>query len=238
MRRSTGLWSSVAFVAFVTVCSPSFGADLPRPAYKAPPLLTPVPVFSWTGFYIGPHIGYGWSRFSSSISGDEVHAQGFLGGVQAGYNYQIGHFVIGVEGEYSWADVKHEEPLFGGTLTLKNDYFATAAARLGYAFDRTLLYGKVGAAWTRDKWDGDDGIGGTVTATSNRTGWMLGVGFEYAFWESLSMKVEYDYMKFNSVTPSFTTTGTLSVTGGGIDVDLDTQIVKVGLNYRFGGLGL
>lgn len=235
MHRSTGLWSSVAFVAFISVCSPGFAADLPPPAYKAPPLLTPVPVFSWTGFYIGPHVGYGWSRFSGD-GGDARTAKGFLGGVQAGYNYQIGQFVLGVEGEYSWADVKDEEPLFGGTLTLKNDYFATAAARLGYAFDRSLIYAKVGAAWTRDKWDGDDGIGGTVTATSNRTGWMLGAGFEYAFWNNLSMKVEYDYMKFNSVSPSFTTTGSLSVSGSA-DVKLDTQIVKVGLNYRFGGLG-
>lgn len=234
MRRSTSVWSSVAFGACLLVPSLGAAADLPRPPYKAPPLLSPTPVFSWTGFYIGPHIGYGWDRLSGG--GDERTASGFLGGVQAGYNYQIGRFVIGIEGEYSWSDVKFDEPLFGGTLTLKNDYFATAAARLGYAFDRSLVYGKLGAAWTRDKWDGDDGAGGTVTGTANRTGWLFGVGYEYAFWDNFSVKVEYNYMHFPSVTPTLTTTGTLTVEGT-TDVKADVQLVKVGLNYRFNAFG-
>lgn len=231
MHRSAAMWVSVAFVAFLSISSTAFAADL-RPAYKAPPLLTPTPVFTWTGFYIGGNIGYGWSRFSAE--GDSRTAKGVLGGVQAGFNYQIDRFVIGVEGEYTWSNVKLDEPLFGGTLTLKNDYFATAAGRIGYAFDRILLYGKVGAAWTRDKWDANDGTGGTATATSNRTGWLFGGGVEYAVWDSVSLKLEYNYLMFPSVTPSFTTTGTLSVEGSG-NVKLNTQVVKLGLNYRFGG---
>jgi outer membrane immunogenic protein len=234
MRRSTAVWGAVASVLSLSICSPGFAADLPRPAYKAPPLLSPAPVFSWTGFYVGGHGGYGWSRFSGD--GDERTAKGWLAGVQAGYNYQFGQFVVGIEGEYSWADVKYDTPLFGGNLTLKNDYFATAAARIGYAFDRSLVYAKVGAAWTRDKWDANDGTGGTATATSNRSGWLLGAGFEYAVWDNVSVKLEYNYMKFGSVTPSFTTAGTLTVEGSG-DVKLDAQTVKLGLNYRFGGLG-
>jgi outer membrane immunogenic protein len=95
-----------------------------------------------------------------------------------------------------------------------------------------LLYGKVGAAWTRDKYDGNDGAGGTVTATSNRTGWMLGAGVEYAIWQNVSAKLEYDYLQFNGVTPSFATTGGLAVIGTS-SVSLKTQIVKAGLNYRF-----
>jgi outer membrane immunogenic protein len=234
MRSTTLAWSAVASVAFLSVASTAFAADLPHPAYKAPPLLAPAPVFTWTGFYVGAHGGYGWSRFSGN--GDERTAKGWLAGVQGGYNYQIGQFIVGVEAEYSWADVKYETPLFGGTLTLKNDYFATAAARLGYAFDRSLVYAKVGGAWTRDKWDANDGAGGTATATSSRTGWLLGAGFEYAFWDNLSVKVEYDYIKFGTVSPSFTTAGGLTVSGSG-DVKLDTQVVKAGVNYRFSGLG-
>ena len=112
---------------------------------------------------------------------------------------------------------------------------AIAAARLGYAFDRSLIYAKLGAAWTRDKWDANDGAGGTATATSNRMGWVLGAGYEYAFWDNFSVKLEYDYMKFGSVSPTFATAGGLTVEGSG-DVKLDTQVIKVGLNYRFGGL--
>lgn len=231
MRRSAAMWVPVAFVVFLSACSTVFAADLRAPVYKAPPLLAPAPVFSWTGFYIGGHAGYGWSRFSAD-DGDSRTAKGFLGGVQGGFNYQFGQFVVGVEGEYAWANVKLDEPLFAGTLTLKNDYFATAAARIGYAFDRTLVYGKVGGAWTRDKWDGNDGAGGTATATSNRSGWMLGAGVEYAVWENVSVKVEYNYLRFSSVSPTFATAGGLTVEGSA-NVKLDTHIVKAGLNYRF-----
>lgn len=231
MRRSAAMWVSVAFVAFLSIFSAARAADLRAPVYKAPPLLSPVPVFSWTGFYIGGHVGYGWSRFSAD--GDARTADGFLGGAQAGFNYQMGQIVLGIEGEYSWSNVKLEDSLFAGTLTLKNDYFASAAGRVGYAFDRLLLFGKVGAAWTHDKWDANDGFGGTATATSNRTGWLFGAGLEYAVWENVSVKVEYNYLMFPSVTPTFATTGGLTVEGSS-SVKLDTQIVKLGLNYRFG----
>lgn len=196
--------------------------------------MSPDPVFSWTGFYIGGHAGYGWSKFTGNgtFGVDTVNAKGFLAGAQLGYNYQIGQFVIGVEGDYSWANVKYETPLFAGTLTLKNDYFITAAARLGYSFDRFLVYGKVGGAWTRDKWDGTDGTGGTVTGKFNRTGWMVGAGAEYAIWNNWSAKLEYNYLMFPSITPTLTTTGTLTVVGTA-NVKLNTHIVKAGLNYRF-----
>jgi len=236
MRRTIAIWCTVASVAFSSV-TPSLAADLSRPVYKAPAYYSPEPVFSWTGFYIGLNGGYGWSRFdgTGTFGPDSVTAKGWLGGATVGYNYQMGQFVLGVEGDFDWANVKHDEPLFAGTITLKNDYFITAAARLGYAFDRTLLYGKVGAAWTRDKYDGNDGAGGTVTGSSNRTGWMLGAGLEYAIWNNLSAKLEYDYLTFGSVTPNLTTAGGLAVVGTA-SVSLKTHIVKAGLNWRFGGL--
>lgn len=233
MLRATRLCAVGALVVILSVVSAS-AADLSRPAYKAPPYLSPVSVFTWTGFYVGAHAGYGWSKFAGSgtYGVDNVSAKGFLGGAQIGYNYQIGQFVLGVEGDYSFANVKYDTPLFAGTLTLKNDYFITAAARLGYAFDRTLIYGKVGGAWTRDKWDGTDGTGGTVTGNFTRSGWMLGAGLEYAIWDNWSAKLEYNYLRFGSITPTLTTTGTLSVAGTS-DVKLNTHIVKAGLNYRF-----
>jgi outer membrane immunogenic protein len=233
MRRTAAMWVVGAFVAFSSIVSAS-AADLPRPVYKAAPYLSPAPVFSWTGFYVGVHGGYGWNRLdgTGTFGSDSVTAKGWLGGAQLGYNYQIGQFVIGVEGEYSWANVKYETPLFAGTLTLKNDYFATAAARLGYAFDRFLVYGKVGGAWTRDKWSGGDGAGGTLSATSNRNGWLLGAGVEYAFLGNWSAKLEYDYLMFSSVTPTFATAGGLTVVGTS-SIKARTQILKAGVNYRF-----
>lgn len=71
-----------------------------------------------------------------------------------------------------------------------------------------------------------------MTSTTNRTGWMLGAGVEYALWSNWSAKLEYNYLRFGGITPTFTTTGGLTVTGTG-DLKLNTHIVKAGLNYRF-----
>src|SRR3954462_3289169 len=132
MRRTAAMWVVGALVAFSSTGAAS-AADLPRPVYKAPAYIAPAPVFSWTGFYVGVHAGYGWDKLTgTSVFGtDSITAKGWLGGGQLGYNYQIGQFVLGVEGEYAWANVKYDTPLFAGTLTVKNDYFATAAARVG-----------------------------------------------------------------------------------------------------------
>ena len=236
--RQFPLWALGAFVAFSSVAS---AADLPlpayRPAYKAP-IFSPEPVHSWTGFYVGVHGGYGWSEFSGSdpVAGtSNAEAKGWLAGAQLGYNYQIGSFVIGAEGEYSWADVKNvvDDPLGlgGGQASLKNDYFATAALRLGYAMDRWLIYAKGGAAWTRDKWDITDGVGGFANGTFNRTGWLLGGGIEYAFWYNWSAKLEYNYLHFKSITEALTTGGGL--TASVPSVGLNAHLLKIGINYRF-----
>jgi outer membrane immunogenic protein len=235
MRISPFLWACSVIVACSSLAS---AADISRPIYKAPAYYSHEPVYSWTGFYAGIHGGYGWSRFKGSdpVAGDStVNARGWLGGVQLGYNYQVGKFVIGVEGDYSWADVKNvtSDPLGlgGGEATLKNDYFITAAARLGYAFDRSLLYVKGGGAWTRDKIDITDGVGGFGNGTFRRSGWMAGAGIEYAVWNNLSAKIEYNILSFGSIDETLTTGGGLAATTP--SVSFQTHLVKVGLNYKF-----
>src|SRR5258708_1942683 len=113
MRRiSLGLLATTSLVAFATVAS---AADLARPVYKAPP--PPPPSFSWTGFYIGVHVGSGWGTkewdqiatppAASFNRSDSSHAvNGILGGGQIGFNYQVGWAVWGVEIQASAADVK------------------------------------------------------------------------------------------------------------------------------------
>lgn len=173
--------------------------------YKAPALYSPAPVFSWTGFYIGAHGGYGWSNFSgddpTTGGTDTAQARGWLGGVTVGYNYQINSFVVGVEGDYSWADVNKTDSdplgLGGGEAKLKNDFFATAAVRLGYAVDRFLLYGKGGVA----------------------------------FWNNWSAKLEYNYLHFKSIEENLTTGGGLTATPA--NISLNSYLLKLGVNYRF-----
>jgi outer membrane immunogenic protein len=100
-----------AVMALLLAPATALAADL---AYKAPPLATPVPAYSWTGFYIGGHIGGGWGEEQSTelppgVTGFPTGTafaphqfSGFLGGAQGGFNWQAGnHFVLGAEGEYS-----------------------------------------------------------------------------------------------------------------------------------------
>lgn len=198
--------------------------------------------FTWTGPYIGGHVGGGWNNVSGmdptipTNGWTSERGSGFLAGGQLGFNYQIGSVVLGAEGSYAWSGVKFSDggPFAGGaglTVVDKNDYVATATGRVGYAFDRVLVFGKGGAAWTRDKLDANDGIGGTGFGSFNRTGWLAGMGAEYAFLQNWSLKLEYDYLQFSQINETPTTTGGLGVTPA--VVKLDMQMVLLGLNFRF-----
>ncbi len=110
MRKVLGLVGATLLFA-----GPALAADLGRPPpLKAAPLL---PVFSWTGLYLGVHGGYGWS--SSDVFGLGVlnNLKGGFAGGQIGYNYQINNFVLGIEGDGAWADISQS---FDG-LTFKFD---------------------------------------------------------------------------------------------------------------------
>ena len=198
-------------------------ADIPgAPLYPAAPL---IPVFyDWTGLYLGGHIGAGWD-------GDG----GFLGGAQAGFNYQIGRGLIGIEGQWSATSIKDTASASFGfpgfavglaSAEARISWISTLAARAGWTFDRWLVYGKVGAAWAHVNVDASVGInsfnffpGGTfATVSASRTisGWMLGVGAEYALWGNWTGKVEYDMLDFgNDLT------------------DSTVHVIKAGVNYRF-----
>jgi len=231
--------SALVLLASVAALSPALGADLPPqapvsvPSYKAP---VAVP-FSWTGFYMGAHAGYGWSSFSGTDPADgttsTVDAKGFLAGGQTGFNYQMGALVLGVEGDFAASWVKNNatlaDPGFSLSGTVKNDWFGTAAGRVGYALDRTLFYGKAGGAWTRDKFDVTASDGSTGTGAFSRTGWMAGAGVEYAFTNNVTAKLEYDYLDFGAINEQLTTTGALAAAPS--IVKLHTSIVKIGINY-------
>lgn len=222
--------SSVALGAAV----PAQAADIRLPV-KAPPTYVQA-FYNWTGFYLGAHVGYGWADFGgvdpvAGVVTDSLSASGLIYGGQVGFNYQLGSWVFGVEGEFTFGDVKHTENLLGlatAEVKIKNIY--NVAARIGYAFDRTLLYGKVGGAWSDEEYNFNV-LGATATGSESRTGWLLGVGLEYAFLGNWSAKIEYNYMDMGRKTVTLTTTGGLVATPA--EVDLNIQTVKAGINYRF-----
>jgi outer membrane immunogenic protein len=224
------LCSSVMFSA-------AYAADL-GPAYKAP-ARAPAPL--WTGFYIGGNVGYGWGKASLDGIGGEMNPKGVNGGVQLGYNYQVGHAVFGVEGDFQFAD--HKDNLTGsvlgvaGNLELKSDWFATARGRIGYAFGPFMPYVTGGVAFTQAKASADASVGGVTVATASTdktsTGYAIGGGIEYAIDRNWSVKAEYLHLGFGKQTYDFTGTvlGATGTVSG--DVKLDFDIARVGVNYRF-----
>jgi outer membrane immunogenic protein len=232
------------FVALL-LASPAMAADLRvrQPVYKAPPPPPPV-YFSWTGCYVGAHVGGLWARKDWAVrepgdiffgQSDGSHdADGWLGGLQAGCDYQFaGGFVIGIAGDYAWADAdgSNTSLLFPGfTNHTKVKSLASVTGRIGYAWDRFLGYVKGGGAWERDEHDFTDGVfSASVSAT--RSGWTIGVGGEYAFTNFLTGFIEYNYYDFGSRDLTFAGTGGPFIYG----IDETKSVLKAGLNFRFGG---
>jgi outer membrane immunogenic protein len=224
------------------------------PAYKAPP----PPVFTWTGFYGGIHAGGGWgtkhwyNQFTGvpGLAGLDVgshHVRGGLAGGQVGFNYQVGYWVLGVEAQGSWAELTGDNTnlvfVLGPSNIINNSKvtsLASVGGRVGYAFDRVLPYVTGGAAWAHDKYSTTTVASSTpfATGSDNRTGWVAGVGVEYAFWNNLSLKLEYNYYDFGRDRVALSCP-TVCGAAGRFDQDIVQQIntVKLGLNYRFGGYG-
>ena len=224
-----------AILGLAALGAPAHAADIPMPVKAAPPAYVHA-YYNWTGFYLGAHAGYGWADFSGTdaltgmITGSQ-QAAGFIYGGTVGFNYQAGSWVFGVEGEFTFGDVKHTQDFLGlASASFKVDQIYTAAGRIGYAFDRMLLYGKFGAAWTREKY-GFVVLGLTANGTVDRTGWVFGAGVEYALAGNWTVKFEYDYFDMGSKAVTLTTTGGLMVTPANVDLTIHT--VKAGLNYKF-----
>jgi outer membrane immunogenic protein len=260
MRRvSFALVAAVSTIAFTQMAS---AADLPRkaPVYAPPP---PPPVFSWTGCYIGGNIGYGWGRETVSIAdlGETTgvpalagvpfgpvtgNTKGVLGGGQLGCNYQFApNWVIGIEGDGEAADIKGDvtesflNPIgpttVTGTAHAQTDWLASATGRLGWTWDRVMLYAKGGAAWAGDKYSADlPAFNEHIETNVTRLGWTVGGGLEWAFWNNWSAKVEYDFYNFN--TRNLALPGTIAGVPEvvpGVDIKETISTVKFGVNYRF-----
>ncbi|HZP75686.1 MAG TPA: outer membrane protein [Pseudolabrys sp.] len=216
-------------------------ADLgARPVYKAAPAM--VPAFTWTGFYVGGNIGFASTR--SSVANDPsspiawlngpISANGtkFIGGLQAGYNWQIQNFVLGLEGDISFGSGTRSGTgtSLGGTdiFSSRLSWLSTIRGRLGVAFDRLLVYGTGGVAFAKFNDTLTDTFPFTATPSSNQTGWAAGAGLEYAFTEHWTVRGEYLHAGFRSRTA-------LDSAGNGYVFAFkdSVDIGRVGINYKF-----
>ena len=221
-------------------------ADMPTKAPMAP---VAVP-FSWAGFYVGLNAGYVWGRSSmhdvNSYNGPpdiDYDPRGFQGGGHAGYNWQINQFVFGVEGEVgymAWNKSQQYPPYVGvrspndSTASTSDGAFGVVAGRFGVAFNNYLLFAKGGGIFTgiTNNFIDTDPIGTTLvsTPTSDRIGWTVGGGIEYAFARNWAARVEYAHYAFGTKT----STGTNPAgTTFSFDHKLSADSVRGGITYLF-----
>jgi outer membrane immunogenic protein len=188
----------------------------PPPPIDAP-IYTPAPAFSWTGAYIGIQGGYDWNR-SVADSGDTASIDGGIAGIYGGYNWQTPtNWVFGVDASinYDWA----RGPVVGapGGTFGEVDWKGFIRGRLGYAFDRFLIYGTAGGAVAPLQ-----SVGTVTSDKQTKLGWTVGAGAEMAVTDNVVVRLDYSYADFgryNFTTPvNFSATNKSHTLMGGIAV--------------------
>jgi outer membrane immunogenic protein len=236
----------LATTAFAVLAATAAGAaDLrARPAYTPPP---PPPVYTWTGLYWGANVGYSWgqSKYEASFAGvgtvsSSQDIDGVIGGVQSGYNYQFGAWVFGFETDIQASGQKGGStfaisPLTTVTTDRKLEWFGTSRSRLGFLWTpNVLVYGTAGLAYGKVKNSATittGAVSSIATFKDVKAGWTAGGGLEAALGGGWSAKVEYLYIDLGK-TEDTDINPAASETWRTTD-----NIVRVGLNYKFGGGG-
>jgi outer membrane immunogenic protein len=237
----------------------ALAADMP---VKAPPVAAPPP-FTWTGCYLGAHLGGGWARkditdpvqlvqdsfsgapLTTGVTTASASPSGVVVGGQFGCDYQFAsNWVAGIEGAASGSNMSDSKtvalplgvPGEQARVTARTDFIPSVTARLGYAMDRLLLYARGGASWAGDKYT----VTGTFLGTGfgfegldARSGWTAGGGVDWAFWGNWSASLEYDYYQFGHGTVRMS--DSTNVLSGLVDAKQSVQAVKFGLNFHMWG---
>lgn len=182
MIRIAALGAASA-VALALSIPAAFAADLP--AYEPAPVVA-VPSFTWTGPYIGVQAGYSWGKSA------KADPDGFVIGGYAGYNVQFDNspIVVGIETDFNYADIDGKK---NGTK-VSSDFNGATRARIGYAFDRFLVYGAGGLAYS----DRELKIVGKDSKTA--VGYTVGGGIEYAATDNVSVRAEYRFSDYGRDT--------------------------------------
>lgn len=257
------LRSSLFAAAIVSVAGTASAADMPS---ASPMMPTVAPIASWTGFYIGLNAGYGWANSDGSTTllptaalfgvrpfTSSTDLDGFLGGVQAGYNWQADNFVVGVEADIDYANLDGNHlvtPLstFAGVPvpgwfqrgTGDMDWFGTVRARAGFlATPEMLIYATGGFAFARTSYSTFTSFTPLPpfqyagSADETNTGWTVGAGVEWAFASNWTVKAEYLYFDLGDTNyiayplapnPPFAVAQSFENNG---------SIVRLGVNYKF-----
>lgn len=186
-----------------------FAADIMRssPYFSAP---APMSTYNWTGAYVGANFGYQWS----SATDTGANPNGFAGGIQGGYNWQISQFVFGLETDLQ---ASGSDDTFAN-WKFSNPWFGTLRGRAGYALNNVLFFGTLGMAYGGGKveWAG-------FSESNTHVGWTAGAGIEVGLTQNWSVKAEYLYVDLSDQHYSLF----------GNSVGFQSSILRFGANYRF-----
>ena len=212
-------------VLFAAQCAAA--ADLSvAPLYKAPPAQV-TQAYNWTGFYLGVNGGGGWGHSRWDSSSADINLSGGLVGGTAGYNWQFGQAVVGLEGDVDWAHLQgtNSSTLCPNGCSTSDSWLSTVRGRAGYAFGGVLPYVTGGLA-VGDIQAATPGFAG---ASDTKAGWTVGGGLEIALPGNWSAKAEYLHVDLGSLNCG---------TGCGVtpsdSVSMHDNIFRAGVNYRFG----
>jgi outer membrane immunogenic protein len=251
---------ATVFLGALLPVSGAYAADLSYPV-KAPPVMV-VPVFSWTGFYLGANFGYGGDKFKypydvSDDFGDErgfdlngdfkLTSSGFFGGGQIGYNYQFDNgWVVGVETDFQWSGIEGE--LSGNTSFDFNnvnvvdadfsagsevEWFGTIRGRLGYAWDKVFLYGTGGAAYGKVKSHYSINVNDfSASDSTSDTQWGWTVGAGLEYAITDHWTFKTEYLYVDLGSQDLVD---ISDDGFNANLDVETKFhtIKAGVNYKF-----
>ena len=238
----------LASVAVTLLAAPAIAAD--AIVYADPAPAQPVAerfAYDWTGFYIGGFGGVATGDFdyaAGPLGGPDAlfldtSAGGAFGGVQAGYDWQVGSWVFGAVADIAKTNI--DNSLSGtipgiGTISAESEleYLGTVRARAGYAFDRALMYVHGGWAYgsTEQTLTATDASGATdsISSSSSRSGWTVGAGVEYAITDMISFGTEYAYTDLGNENVF---ESDLSALGAYVNEDVRFHTVKAAINFRF-----
>jgi outer membrane immunogenic protein len=186
----------------------AFAADMPAKVYTKAPV---VPIFSWTGFYVGGQIGYIWGSSNASAAdtlaivntyGRMPKPVGVFGGVHSGYNVQLtNQVVVGVEGNIDGLGVEGLKDTIGilpfSQLRVTTDWAINVVARFGYAINHWLPYVFAGPTWVHDRERGFNPFIGAFGLDNWHNGVTAGAGIEYAFTRNWSARAQYRYINID-----------------------------------------
>jgi outer membrane immunogenic protein len=265
---------SLALTGIVALTGPALAADLPARSYTKAAIVDQS--YNWTGFYLGLNAGGAWGDSSASTSPANVTgfidyfadtstpaitasgkqgfgSSGFTGGLTAGYNWQAGATVFGIESDFNYLGLRGSASSSGVypccvwsgytvNSSVSTDWLVTLRPRVGIASNNWLVYVTGGLALANVKRefsfsDTFDSAAESASLTKTKAGWTAGVGVEYALMNGWSVKAEYLHVDLGSETGTSTNLTTPGRTWSNVfthSMDLTSEIVRGGLNYKFG----